>query len=53
MTLNFQDEGDTCDDVVDESGTNMASNESTDPIATIAREALMSFVNGEMNNVSM
>ncbi|GLJ18598.1 hypothetical protein SUGI_0331210 [Cryptomeria japonica] len=48
-----QEEDDTYDDVFVENGTNMATNELVDPVERLVREALMTFVNGDMNDVSM
>ncbi|GLJ42833.1 hypothetical protein SUGI_0887950 [Cryptomeria japonica] len=54
MTLDVvQEEDDTYDDVFVENGTNVATNELTDPVARLVREELMNFVNGDMNDVSM
>lgn len=54
MTLDVvQGEDDPCDDAFVDNGTHMPTNELADPIATSAREALMTFVNGDLNNVNI
>ncbi|KAH9295251.1 hypothetical protein KI387_038839 [Taxus chinensis] len=54
MVLTFvEDETDTCDDVAFEHENNIPTTEVGDPAATLARAALMEFVNGNANNVDM